>query len=80
MNHAYLFTKLECVKKELLLYQNAVYRQALWILGEVEAAEEAAQEAFLRAFRKLNTFRGGPFKPWVLRITICICPFVFCII
>ncbi len=57
----------------VLLYQDVVYRQAYWILGEVEAAEEAAQEAFLRVYRNLQTFHGGPFKPWMLRITTNYC-------
>jgi len=57
----------------VLLYQDAVYCQAYWILGEVEAAEEAAQEAFLRVYRNLQTFRDGPFKPWMLRITTNYC-------
>jgi RNA polymerase sigma factor (sigma-70 family) len=57
----------------VLLYQEAVYRQAFWILGEVEAAEEAAQEAFLRVYRSIHTFHGGPFKPWILRITTNYC-------
>jgi RNA polymerase sigma-70 factor (ECF subfamily) len=32
-------------------------------------AEDAAQEAFVKAFRALNRFRAGsPFRPWLLRI------------
>jgi RNA polymerase sigma factor (sigma-70 family) len=57
----------------VLLYQEAVYRQAYWILGEVEAAEEASQEVFLRVYRNIHTFHGGPFKPWILRITTNFC-------
>jgi RNA polymerase sigma-70 factor, ECF subfamily len=53
--------------------QDAVYRQAYWILGEPEAAEDAAQEAFLRAFRNLSSYNGGPFRPWILKITTNYC-------
>ena len=57
----------------VLTHQDAVYRQALWLLGDEDAAEDAAQEAFLRAYRNLNTFNGGPFRPWVMRITTNYC-------
>ncbi len=54
-------------------YQDIVYRQALWLLGEAEAAEDAAQEAFIRAYQKINSFHGGPFRPWILRIVSNYC-------
>ena len=54
-------------------YQEAVYRQAYWLLGEPEAAEDAAQEAFCRAYLKINTFNGESFRAWVLRITSNYC-------
>ncbi len=57
----------------VLAHQDAVYRQAYWILGEPEAAEDATQEAFLRAYNNLSTFNGGPFRPWILRITTNYC-------
>jgi len=57
----------------VLAFQDAVYRQALWLLGEPEAAEDAAQEAFIRAYQKIGTFHGGPFRPWILRIVSNYC-------
>ncbi len=57
----------------VLEYQDVVYRQAYWILGEPEAAEDAVQEAFIRAYRKMNLYNGGPFLPWILRITTNYC-------
>lgn len=41
-----------------------------WTLtGSADAAEEIAQEAFVRAWQTLNRFRrGAPFGPWLLRI------------
>jgi RNA polymerase sigma-70 factor (ECF subfamily) len=57
----------------VLAHQDAVYRQACWILGDAQAAEDAAQEAFLRAYRKLDTFNGTSFRAWVLRIAINYC-------
>jgi RNA polymerase sigma-70 factor (ECF subfamily) len=39
------------------------------ILGNPTEAEDVAQEAFLRAYRSLATYRGdGPFAAWVSRI------------
>ena len=57
----------------VLAYQDIVYRQALWLLGEAEAAEDAAQEAFIRAYQKIDSFHGGPFRPWILRIVSNYC-------
>ncbi len=53
----------------MLAYQDLVYQQAFWILREEEAAEDATQETFLKAYRKMGTFRvGKPFRAWLLRI------------
>ena len=54
-------------------YQDAVYRQAYWLLGEPEAAEDAAQEAFYRAYRKIHIFNGSSFRAWIMRITTNYC-------
>jgi RNA polymerase sigma-70 factor (ECF subfamily) len=53
----------------VLAYQDLVYRQALWILRERETAEDATQETFLKAYRKIHTFQlGRNFRNWLLRI------------
>lgn len=50
-------------------YQGAVFRLALRITGDRADAEDAAQEAFLRAWRAMGRFDPErPFGPWVLRI------------
>ena len=59
---------LDAFNQLVLTYQDLVYRQAYWILGEEEAAEDAAQEAFYRAFQKIHTFNGSSFRAWILRI------------
>jgi RNA polymerase sigma-70 factor, ECF subfamily len=42
---------------------------AAGILGDPTEAEDAAQEVFLRAFRRLSAFRGdAPIAGWLLRI------------
>jgi RNA polymerase sigma-70 factor (ECF subfamily) len=49
-------------------HQSAVYNLCLRLLGQPQAAEDAAQEAFLSAFRALPRFAGGNFRSWLLRI------------
>ena len=50
-------------------HRTAVYRAALAALGSHADAEDAAQDAFLTAFRRLDTFRGdSSFKTWLLTI------------
>jgi len=53
----------------VLHYQQVVYNVAYRIMGEPQSAEDAAQEAFISAYKALNKFRGGNFKAWLLRIT-----------
>ena len=57
----------------VLAYQNLIYNVAFQILGERSSAEDASQEAFILAFRKLSTFRGGSFRGWLLRIVTNVC-------
>ena len=51
-------------------HQSAVFRAALAALRVREDAEEVAQDAFIRAWRALDRFRGdSSFRTWILRIT-----------
>lgn len=50
-------------------YQEVAFRAAYLVVRDAAAAEDVAQDAFVRAFRQLHTFRHGePFRPWLLRI------------
>ena len=50
-------------------HQATAFRVAWLISGSATDAEEAAQDAFLKAYRALGRFRdGAPFRPWLLRI------------
>ena len=50
-------------------HQSAVFRAALAALRVREDAEEVAQDAFIRAWRALDRFRGdSSFRTWILRI------------
>jgi RNA polymerase sigma-70 factor, ECF subfamily len=72
-HHATRRDDLDAFNELVLAHQDAVFRQAYWIMGEEEAAEDATQEAFLRAFQHMHTYNGGPFLPWILRITTNYC-------
>jgi RNA polymerase sigma-70 factor (ECF subfamily) len=55
-------------------YQTAVFNIAYRLLGRRVEAEDAAQEAFLRAYRALDRFDvTRPFAPWIKRITVNLC-------
>jgi RNA polymerase sigma-70 factor (ECF subfamily) len=50
-------------------YQRAVMGTALAVLGDFHAGQDAAQDAFIVAYRKLGTLRNGAsFAPWILRL------------
>jgi RNA polymerase sigma-70 factor (ECF subfamily) len=50
-------------------HQVAAFRAAWLIVRDAAAAEDVAQEAFIRAYRGIARFREGePFRPWLLRI------------
>jgi RNA polymerase sigma-70 factor (ECF subfamily) len=51
----------------VLHYQDTLYNTARRILGDDDLAADATQEAFISAFRGLNSFRGGSFKAWLMR-------------
>lgn len=52
-------------------YERHVYKMALSLMKNEADAEDVAQEAFLRAFRKLADFRGqAKFSTWLISITL----------
>lgn len=55
-------------------HQTAVFNVAYRLLGRRQDAEDAAQEAFMRAYRALDRFDvERPFAPWIKRITTNLC-------
>lgn len=50
-------------------YGDLAFRLAYVITGSAGDAEEAAQDAFVKAYFALDRFRpGAPFRPWLLKI------------
>ena len=55
------------------LFEGRVYNLCYRMLGDADSAADAAQDAFLSAFRNLHSFRGGSFRSWMLRIATNTC-------
>jgi RNA polymerase sigma factor (sigma-70 family) len=71
--HAAQRGDLEAFNQLVLLYQDYLFRIALSILRDEDAAADATQQAFLSAFRNLSTFRGGYLRGWLSRIVANAC-------
>lgn len=55
-------------------YETSVYRLALRMCGNAHDAEEAAQEAFVSAWKGLPSFRGeSKFSSWLYQLTTNAC-------
>ena len=57
----------------ILHYQGLAFNVAYRILGDTDSASDATQDAFIKAFQKLDQYRGGSFKAWMLRIVTNTC-------
>jgi len=52
-------------------YQESVFRTAYLITRSSADAQDAAQEAFVKAYLALHRFRtGAPLRPWLMRIAV----------
>lgn len=58
----------ERFKRLMLPHLDAAYRLARCLTRNDELAEDAVQEAYLRALRFFGSLRGDDAKPWFLRI------------
>ncbi len=55
-------------------YQAAVFNVCYRMLGERREAEDLAQEAFLRAYQRIETYDvDRPFGPWMRRLAVNLC-------
>ena len=53
---------------DALPHLNSAYNLARWLTGNNQDAEDIVQEAYLRAFKFYDGFRGGDARPWLLTI------------
>jgi len=58
----------ERFERLLLPHMDAAYSLALWLMRDQAQAEEAVQEAYLRAYRFFHSMRGDDARPWLLGI------------
>ncbi|HXW63215.1 MAG TPA: sigma-70 family RNA polymerase sigma factor [Candidatus Acidoferrales bacterium] len=52
----------------VLPHLQAAYNLARWLVGNPADAQDIVQEAFLRALRFFDRFRGGDSRAWLLKI------------
>jgi RNA polymerase sigma-70 factor (ECF subfamily) len=64
----------EALEALIHAHQSGVFNVALRMLGNRQDAEDAAQDAFVRAFRSLDHFDPRyPPGPWLKKITVNVC-------
>jgi RNA polymerase sigma-70 factor, ECF subfamily len=51
-----------------LPHMQAAFNLAFWLLRSRADAEDAVQDAYLRAYRGFAAFEGGDVRPWLLKI------------
>ncbi len=64
---------LEAFNAIVAIYQDRVYNLCLRMLGAVQPAEDATQEAFISAYRNARTMRGDNVRAWLFRIASNAC-------
>ena len=64
---------LDAFNELVLQHQEVAYNVAYRILADENAAADATQNAVISMYRKLDTYRGGSFKSWFLRIVTNAC-------
>jgi RNA polymerase sigma-70 factor, ECF subfamily len=52
----------------VLPHLDAAYNLARWLMRNEQDAQDAVQEAYLRAFRFFPGFRGGDARAWLMKI------------
>jgi RNA polymerase sigma-70 factor (ECF subfamily) len=57
----------------VLEYQDMAFNLASRMLDDPDAAADVTQMAFLSAYRSMDSFRGGSFRAWVMRMVTNAC-------
>jgi RNA polymerase sigma factor (sigma-70 family) len=60
-------------QRQMLPYLDAAYNLARWLMRNSEDAEDAVQDAFLRAYQAFATYQGGSEKAWLMTIVRNVC-------
>jgi RNA polymerase sigma-70 factor (ECF subfamily) len=65
--------KLSAFNQLVMLHQGLAYNVAYRIMGDTDAAADATQDAFVKAFKSIEQYKGGSFKSWLMRIVTNTC-------
>lgn len=60
--------KSEAFRRTMMPHMDAAYNLARYLTRDPSAAEDIVQDAYLRAYRSFDTWRGEAAKPWLLTI------------
>ena len=61
-------SRLRLFEEVILPHLNAAYNLARWLTRNEHDAQDVVQEAYLRAFRFFDSYRGGDGKSWLLEV------------
>jgi len=60
--------KAEAFRRTMMPHMDAAYNLARYLTRDPSAAEDIVQDAYLRAYRSFDSWRGEAAKPWLLTI------------
>jgi RNA polymerase sigma-70 factor (ECF subfamily) len=63
----------KCFAELFVRHQKKVFFACRRFFSDAHRAEDATQETFLRAYRRIETFQGGDFVGWLIRIAKNVC-------
>ena len=58
----------DAFRRTMMPHMDAAYNLARYLTRDASAAEDVVQDAYLRAYRSFDTWRGEAAKPWLLTI------------
>ena len=64
---------LDAFNQVVAVYQDRIYNLCLRMLGSRQAAEDAAQDTFMSAYRNAGKLRGANVRSWLFRIASNTC-------
>lgn len=60
--------KADAFRRTMMPHMDAAYNLARYLTRDATAAEDIVQDAYLRAYRSFDSWRGEAAKPWLLTI------------
>lgn len=64
---------LSAFNRLVMAYQSTAFNVAYRVVGSSDAAADACQDAFVKAYKSIQQYQGGSFKSWLLRIVTNTC-------